>query len=189
MLLPTGPGQSRPLTHDNLKHYNAKWFPDGKRVLCQCAEPGHFTRDYVIDVQTGDARPLTPEGTFGLQISPDGSLIAVADLERKQMVWPVAGGVPRPIPALGPDEQVFGWTGDGKGLYFVTSTPEDAWPRKIYVVDLATGKKSFWKGVAPSDPTGVGGIGPVPQIAADGKSYVYSYSRQQSELEVIEGLK
>jgi len=61
---------------------------------------------------------------------------------------------------------VFGWTGDGKGLYFATSKPEDAWPRKIYVLDLATGKKSFWKGIAPSDPTGVGGIGPVPLIAA-----------------------
>jgi len=48
------------------------------------------------------------------------------------------------------------------------------------------GKKSFWKGIAPSDPTGVGGIGPVPLIAADGKSYVYAYSRQQSELELME---
>jgi Tol biopolymer transport system component len=188
MLLPTGPGQPRPLTHDNLKHYNAKWFPDGKRVLCQCAEPGHLTRNYVIDVQTGDARPLTPEGTFGLRISPDGSSIAVADLERKQMVWPVAGGAPHPLPALGPDERVFGWTGDGKGLYFVTSKPEDAWPRKIYIIDLATGKKSLWGGIAPSDPTGVA-VTPVTLIAADGKSYVYSYSRQQSELELIEGLK
>ncbi len=188
-LLPTGPGQPRQLTHDNMKHYNAKWFPDGKRLLCQCAEPGHLTRDYVIDAQTGEARPLTPEGTSGLQISPDGSLIVVADLERKQMVWPVAGGAPRPLPALGPGEQVFGWTGDGKGLYFTTSKPEDAWPRKIYVLDLATGKKSFWKGIAPVDPTGVGGIGPVPLIAADGRSYVYAYSRQQSELELMEGLK
>jgi Tol biopolymer transport system component len=189
MLLPTGPGQPRQLTHDNLKHYNAKWFPDGKRVLCQCAAPGHLTRNYVIDAQTGDARPLTPDGTSGLQISPDGTLIVVADLETKQMLWPVAGGAPRPLPALEAGEQVFGWTGDGTGLYFVTSKPEDAWPRKIYVLDLATGKKSFWKAVAPSDPTGVGGVGPIPQIAADGKSYVYSYSRQQSELELMEGLK
>jgi len=75
-----------------MKHYTAKWFPDGKRLLCQCAEPGHLTRNYVIDVQTGEARPLTPEGTFGLRISPDGSLIVVADLEGKQTVWPVAGG-------------------------------------------------------------------------------------------------
>jgi len=41
MLLPTGPGQARQLTYDTLKHYVAKWFPDGTRVLCQCAEPGH----------------------------------------------------------------------------------------------------------------------------------------------------
>jgi Tol biopolymer transport system component len=143
----------------------------------------------VIDAQTGEARPLTPEGIFGLQISPDGSLIVAADLENKQMVWPVAGGAPRPLPALGPGEQVFGWTGDGKGLYFATSKPEDAWPRKIYVLDLATGKKSLWKGIAPSDATGVGGIGPVPLIAADGRSYVYAYSRQQSELELMERLK
>ncbi len=101
----------------------------------------------------------------------------------------MAGGAPRPLPALGPGDQAFAWTGDGKGLYFVTSKPEDAWPRKICALDLATGSKRFWKGIAPSDPTGVGGVGPIPAIAADGKSYVYSYSRQQSELELLDGLK
>jgi Tol biopolymer transport system component len=188
-LLPTGPGQARQLTHDSLKHYNAVWFPDGKRVLCACAEPNHLTRNYVVDVQTGEARPLTPEGTFGSQISPDGTWIIVTDLGNKQALWPVVDGAPRPLSALGSGEQAFGWTGDGKGLYFTTSKPEDAWPRKIYVLDLATGKKSFWKGIAPSDPTGAGGIGPIPSIAADGKSYVYSYARAQSELELMEGLK
>lgn len=189
-LLPTGPGQPRQLTHDNLKHYDAKWFPDGKRVLCACAEPGHLTRDYLVDIQTGEARPLTPEGTSGLRISPDGNWILAANLEKKQMLWPASGGEPRPLTALGPGEQAFGWTGDGKGVYFTTSKPEDSWPRKIYILDLATGKRSLWKGIAPVDPTGVlGGTAPTPAIAADGKSYVYAYSRQQSELELMDGLK
>jgi Tol biopolymer transport system component len=189
MLLPTGAGQPRQLTRDNLKHYAASWLPDGKRVLCQCAEPGHLTRNYLIDVQTSATQRLTPEGTSGLQISPDGSSIVVADADNKQVLWPVAGGAPRPLPALEAGERAFGWTGDSKGLYFSTTKPEDAWPRKIYVLDLSTGKKTFWRAIAPSDPTGVGGVAPVPQIAADGKSYVYGYSRQQSELELLDGLK
>jgi hypothetical protein len=75
------------------------------------------------------------------------------------------------------------------GRYFSTTKPEDAWPRKIYVLDLATGKKTFWKAIAPSDPTCVGGVAPVPQIAADGKSYEYGYCRQQSELELLDGVQ
>jgi dipeptidyl aminopeptidase/acylaminoacyl peptidase len=98
MLLPTGRGQPRQLTHDDLKHYVAKWLPDGKRVLCQCAEPGHLKPNYVIDVQTGEAQPLTPERTSGLQISPDGSSIVVSHSNNKQVRWPVAGRAPRPLP-------------------------------------------------------------------------------------------
>ncbi|MGB7282715.1 MAG: protein kinase, partial [Candidatus Acidiferrum sp.] len=70
-LLPTGAGEVRQLTHDAVSYEQARFFPDGKRLLARGIEVGHGGRDYVIDVSSGDSKPVTPEGVIGVQISPD----------------------------------------------------------------------------------------------------------------------
>ncbi|HEY1263841.1 MAG TPA: protein kinase, partial [Terriglobales bacterium] len=49
-LLTTGAGEARQLTHDNINHNWAHWFPDGKRVLFTGNEPGKGVKFYVLDV-------------------------------------------------------------------------------------------------------------------------------------------
>jgi hypothetical protein len=61
-------------------------------------------------------------------------------------------------------------------------------PAKVYRVDLATGRKEFWKEFMPADPAGVNNLAPILRTP-DGKSYVYSYRRELSELYLVDGLK
>jgi hypothetical protein len=73
MLVPTGAaGECQPLTDDNVSYSAARFTPDGKRLLAQGIEAGHGGRDYLIDVTTGDSKPITPEGICGVNLSPDG---------------------------------------------------------------------------------------------------------------------
>lgn len=61
-------------------------------------------------------------------------------------------------------------------------------PAKVYRLELATGKKTVWKQIAPLDPTGVSTIGPI-LMTLDGKSYVYGFHRTVGDLYLVEGLK
>jgi eukaryotic-like serine/threonine-protein kinase len=71
-LVPTGAGESRQLTHDARSYDAVRWLPDGKRLLAVGIEAGHGARDYLIDLSNGNAKPITPDGIAGVQLSPDG---------------------------------------------------------------------------------------------------------------------
>jgi hypothetical protein len=80
-LLPTGAGEPRTLSRGTLVEYQwAYWFPDSRRLLIVGSEAGRPSRLFVQDVEAGEPRPLTPEGTRvpqGTQpISGDGKLVA-----------------------------------------------------------------------------------------------------------------
>jgi len=64
--VPTGAGESRVLTHDAVSYGGVKFFPDGKRLLATGIEAGHGLRDYLIDLSSGDSKPITPEGIVGI---------------------------------------------------------------------------------------------------------------------------
>ena len=49
--VPTKTGEIKPLTHDQVVHLSAQWFPDEKRVLFLGGEPGHGPRFYVPDLK------------------------------------------------------------------------------------------------------------------------------------------
>src|SRR5580658_6141684 len=72
-LVPTGVGEPRQIG-DNTPRYFADWVPDGKSVIFTAAQPGHERRVYVQDIDpSGSApRPVTPEGTSGSHVTPDG---------------------------------------------------------------------------------------------------------------------
>ena len=55
-------------------------------------------RDYMIDVSSGDSKPITPEGIAGTRLSPDGSSAAVLGPDGKSGIWPLDGSGIRPDP-------------------------------------------------------------------------------------------
>ena len=46
-LIPTGPGEPRPLPRDSITRGSASWFPDGEHFVFTGSERGHGVRTYV----------------------------------------------------------------------------------------------------------------------------------------------
>ena len=109
-VVPTGAGETRQLTHDNISYDSVRYLPDGKQLLASGIEAGHGARDYLIDLNNGNAKPITPEGIAGTELSPDGRKAAVLGPDGKWGIWPLDGGAVRPIPQLDSKYAVTGWT-------------------------------------------------------------------------------
>jgi eukaryotic-like serine/threonine-protein kinase len=186
VLLPTGVGEPRQLTDDKLDHNRAGWMPDSKSIVFTATEPGHAPRSYLMDIQGGAPRALTPEGIVGTTVAPDGQHILVREVKTRQAwLYPTGAGEPQKL-VFGPsaDEFIVGYAPDGKGILVGTRGV----PLKIVRLDLATGHRDPWKEISPGDPAGAQSI-PNIKFSADGKSYAYSTLRLLSDLYVVDGLK
>ena len=186
LLLPTGAGQPVTLTHDSLSHGFATLLLDGKRLLFEGSEPGHSSRNWVQDVNGGKPLPITPEGTVGERVSPDGKLVAAVDLQRRFWLYPTGGGQPRALSGIDPGEEAIGWSTDGKDLFVAN---DGVIPATVHRIEVSTGRRQLLYNLAPSDAAGLWrNIGPI-LLTPDGKSYVYSDYKILSDLYVASGLK
>jgi Tol biopolymer transport system component len=184
-LVPTGAGQARPLTHDNITYDNVRYLPDGKQVVASGIEAGHGVRDYLIDVNTGNSKPITPEGIAGPLISPDGKTLAVYGADGHSGLWPLDGSGLRPIPG---DSKYYvaGWTPDSTSLY-VVSTEGHSRTADVYTLNPTTGKMVFFKKFGEALPLGCNAF--FPAFSADGTAYIYGYDQILSEAYVVKGLR
>jgi eukaryotic-like serine/threonine-protein kinase len=186
-LVPTGAGEARQLTHDDISYSAVHYLPDGKQLLALGIEPGHGVRDYLIDLSNGDAKPITPEGTAGVRLSPDGRNAAVLGPDRKWGIWPLDGSGLRPVPGLDSTYHVSDWSPDGTYLYVLSSQRRQG-AAQVYRVNVATGKMEFWKTFGANLPAGVASVGG-PRFSSDGSAYAYVYSQILSQAYVVKGLK
>jgi eukaryotic-like serine/threonine-protein kinase len=186
-LVPTGAGEARKLTHDSVSYGGVRWLPDGNRLLAQGIEAGHGARDYLIDVTTGDSKPVTPEGIAGVNLSPDGKSTTVLGPDGKRGIWPLDGSGIRLIPGLDSNFYVTGWSPDGKSLY-VGSNRLSEKTAKVFKLDIATGKMEAWKTFGAEAGAGVSQVSG-PRFSRDGSAYAYVYARVLSEAYVVTGLK
>ncbi|HZC23632.1 MAG TPA: hypothetical protein VE866_09860, partial [Candidatus Binatia bacterium] len=185
VLLPTGIGEPRQLTDDKLDHNFAIWLPDSKSIVFVATEPGHARRTYLVDIQGGTPRALTPEGMFGALIMPDGKHLLAVDPKHQLWLYPIAGGDPQNLNiTLGSNEYVIAHTPDGKGI--LVASP--GLPLKIERLDFATGRRQLWKEIVPADPAGVQNVVSI-RFSADQKAYAYTVMRVLSDLFVVDGLK
>jgi hypothetical protein len=186
VLYPTGAGEKRVLEPGLIQDYeSAQFFPDGKRILACGSEPGHLTRCYVQDVAGGAPRPVTPEATRGGVVSPDGQLVLAQSADGKYALYPLAGGSPRMVPGMTPQDVVIRWNEDGRSVWVFHTTQI---PARVEEVALSTGRRTLIREIAPADRAGVVRIMNVAS-ASRGKSLAYSYEKDLSTLTVIEGVK
>jgi eukaryotic-like serine/threonine-protein kinase len=192
-LLPTGAGEPRTLPPGTVNDHNGVyWFPDGKRILISGREHGQGMRLFVQSLEQGLPRPFTPEGSWPLTatrpISPDGKLVAIFTPARGEG-WTLrttdGSGEPRPIPGLPGDDEVLTWSVDGR--YLFVRERVGSMPARIQRLDMKTGKREPWKDLRPTDAAGVHNL--FVFLTPDGRSYLYSYSRELSDLFLVEGLK
>jgi eukaryotic-like serine/threonine-protein kinase len=185
-LVPTGAGEARQLTNDHVSYGSVRYLPDGKQLLASGIEPGHGARDYLIDLGTGNAKSITPEGVAGTILSADGSKVAVTGPDGKWAVWPLDGSGLHPIPELNSNYYVAGWTPDGASVYALSSLRRER-TAKVYRVNVASGKMEFWKAFGEGLPAGASAGGPL--FSSDGGAYAYVYSQVLSVAYVVKGLK
>src|SRR5580658_3249756 len=184
-LLPTGAGTIRRLDRYGIQQYRhmIHWMPDGKQVLFAGNEAGRAVRCYVQNIDGGKPRPVTPEGVSMCQVSPDGKLIAGVDATGMKL-YPLDGGAPRSITGLQPGE-FFDWTSDPRfGYVYERKTA----PVKIYRLNLQNGQRQLFKEIDPADETGLYDMSHL-LMSADGRAYVYGYTRLLSELYLVSGVK
>jgi dipeptidyl aminopeptidase/acylaminoacyl peptidase len=181
-LIPIGIGETRQITHDSIDRGRARFLPDGKNVVFTGTEPGHKSRIYVQGIDSGTARPISPEGVSGFFPTPDGkSVFGVSD---SVALYPVDGqGAPRPVPGIHPNESIFSVSPDGRsalvGLLLGDSMD-------VMRVDLSSGRRELFKKIGPFDPAGVFLVDAA--LTPDGKYYTYSCFNALSQLYLAEGL-
>ncbi len=186
-LLPTGAGEARDLTNDNVNHSWAHFFPDGKRILFAGNEPGKGVKLYVLDITSGKSHAISQEGVNGISfiISPDSQWVAGIGPDQKGYLYPVAGGEPRVIAGMNAGEQPITFSTDSRSLYIYQ--PGEL-PTLVNRLDLQTGNRTLWRQLMPSDPAGVENIGPI-LLTPDAKTCVFGYHRMLADLYLVEGLK
>jgi len=188
VLLPTGTGEARALTHDGIHHQGAAWTSDGKRIVFVGNEAGHRIRYYVQSVDGGPPRPITPENVSyssfdPVTISPDGSSVAVAGLDGKIVLYPLDQGAPRTVPKLADGFVPLRWC-QGNSLMVYHSGDV---PVKILRVDVEDGEQKLWKELAPYR-TGLAGVWDL-RVGANCQSLGYSAQYLPSELWIADGLR
>ena len=186
-LVPTGAGESRQITHDNVSYGTVRFLPDGKHLLATGIEAGHGGRDYLIDVSSGDSKPITPEGIAGVQISPDGKSVVVRGPDGQLGIWPLDGGGLRPIPGLEAKYSALGWAPDGGSVYVMLNDRLRT-VAEVSQVNIQTGKMEPWKTFGAGTSAGLSSIG-APHLSADGNAYAYLYIRVLSEAYEVKGLR
>ena len=185
ILLPMGPGQPRelPLAGIALIGGHASFFPDGKRVIVRGIEPGHDARLYVLDIETGKAGAVGPEGGVSFGLSPDGKQLFCAGKGGYEL-YDVEGGAGRAVPGLPKDSKPIQWCADGRCLFVqTTGTPLI----KVSRLTLSTGRLELWKEFSipvVGNPSDIHVL-----VAPDAKSYVYGYRSFAADLFIAEGLR
>jgi len=187
ILLPTGVGQPRILKSGKVVPNRGVFFPDSKRLVFDGHEPQHGSRIYVINLDGGEPRAITPEG-FSLgrsqSLAPDGKRIAAITGDGIALVS-VDGGEPQFVRGSQPGDVALLWAKDGQVL-FVGRRGDTACA--VSRLDLQTGASTPWKSFSPADVAGVTGAS-CPLIADDEQHYVFGYTRNLSDLFLVEHLK
>jgi hypothetical protein len=187
VIYPVGPGQARRIPVAAFTINGAGLLPDGKRLWLNASEAGHGARYYLLSVEGGRPRPVTPEAVResppGLVL--DGNFLA-GRTEGRTVLYPVDGGPPQPLEGVSSEERIAGSSPDGQSMFIYA---RNQLPAVVWRVNRRTGKREPIREIAPIDRAGMEpGINTI-SVAADGKAFGYSFLQMLSELQLAEGLR
>jgi sugar lactone lactonase YvrE len=174
VFVPTGAGTPKHVPLPTLATIaTASWFSDSRRALLIAREPGKPMRSWRFDTSTSRLTPLTPEGTAGRWVSPDGPKLIVTSNNQRQIL-DLADGATVPIKGADSSDTMVGWADNGS-VYI--APPSGG----IYRIDLHTGARTL--ALADTETTQAGFTSfDSFVVALDGDHYVYSVLRQLSQL-------
>ena len=186
-ILPTGVGQSRSVQITGVNHIHSGWsrfLPDGKQVVVNGDDTGHAPRCYLVDLGSGKAMGVTPEGIICGPVSPDGRSLVGKGANYSLIIYSLAGDAPHPL-SVSSNFVPVQWSEDGSELF---GYHMGELPSRIYRLEISTGKESLVDELRPAAPAGVVLVGPII-VSRDGKKFAYTYNQTLSVLYLISGLK
>jgi hypothetical protein len=188
VLLPTGVGQQRVLTTGTvIPGGGSQFLPDSRHIVFDGHEPGHASRLYVMSLDGGPPRAISPEGfslRYAQALSPDGKRVAAIVSDGIAMV-PIDGGEPQSVQGSKSGDLPLSWPADGHSL-LVGRRGETGC--QVSRLDLQSGARTPLKNFSPSDTAGLTGAR-CPVFSADEQHYVFGYTRMLSDLFMVENLK
>jgi serine/threonine protein kinase len=200
VVMPTGPGAPLVLSRGDVESYSSTYgsfFPGNKRILFHGRTRGGQLRAFIQDLPDGQPKPITPDldnVSYGV-ISPDGHWAVGSTREPqgiRHMLYPVAGGDPRPIPGSRADEPPIQWSADGNELFvrtFRTFEPDGPPPAStVSRLSLRTGAQREWRTIRVSDSAG-GGFPTGVMVTPDGTAFTYNYVQMLVDLYLVTGVK
>jgi hypothetical protein len=185
VLIPTGAGDPRRVVYEDIEESVwADFLSDGREILFM-GRRGQDIRFYRGSLEGGKPRPATPPAGGPFAVSSDSRRL-LARSNGVPAIFSLDAGPeapPRPVPGTTAADIPVQWSDDGRSVYLRNS----GLSAKVFRVDLETGRRTLWKELIPSDPSGgsFGRIIPTP----DGQSYAYGLNRDVSKLYLVEGLK
>jgi eukaryotic-like serine/threonine-protein kinase len=185
---PTGPGEEFTIKAPGLWGGSVYGWLDGdRRYVVAGALSGKPWQCFVWDAGRGMLQPLCAEGVadgFDYYLSPDRRLFLAELTKGGWLAFPVDGGSARELRGIGRDETVIGWRQDSQSVYVVPAgEATDSIP--VSIVEIASGKRSAWKTIHPSQPVlKMQSL----HVTPDGRAYAYNYETAQSDLYVEHGL-
>ncbi len=198
VLIPTGPGATRkiPIPDFQGSDLRVDVLPDEKSALVWGRRHGEPFAFYVVDLDTGALRKVSPSGTspfaFQTLLSPDGRWFAYVNASQPTKgggnvidVSRTDGTDAHTALRLPGAEAVSGWGPDSASLLV---WDRNKVPADVDRVDIATGRRSRVLTVTPADPVGIPGVQAI-QMTPDGGAYAYNVTRKLSQLYLIEGLR
>jgi hypothetical protein len=183
-VVPTGAGSPRSIDLNGPESViSMAWFPDNRRIAAVAAEPGRRARTYVIDTQTGSVSALTPEGTAGTFVSPDGKWLLIGRTGRPKLLYDVQSKASTPLKGAELADGNAGWTTDSKAV-FVTRV--GAGGIRLFRIDIETGARTPVTTLGASvDQSGIiQYLGAV--MAGDGDHFSYAVARELSQLFLLQ---
>jgi dipeptidyl aminopeptidase/acylaminoacyl peptidase len=189
VLLNTGAGEPLKLNVPEIEHFTQSaqpvFFADGKHLLVNSNIAAHAVRAYVIDIDSGKARPITPEGILAYAPSPDGKTVAGVDTDERLTIYGVDTGQARTVPQVAPGLTPLRWSTDGSAIYAVHYGDK---PLRIYRVEVATGRQQIVQEISPPTEAGILDSTGV-RITPNGKDFVYGYRQILSDLYIVDGVQ
>jgi hypothetical protein len=194
MVVPTRAGETREILTGGLDRiWITDWSRDSKQLLFAALGKDNVRRLHRCTLPGGAIEQVSSAPLlWGMYVPNSGDVLAYSGAETPAFRRLRGDGRPaEAVPFLNSDDFPVTFSPDGRHLYiyrYNLAVGALDVPAKVYKVDMATGKRSLWRELAPADPLGVRAISHI-WVTPDAASYAYTAVRNLGELYLVSGLR